>query len=181
MVFSVRHLINHTWLNHNDQFLKPTAPVPDEFKNDCLIWMLFHGKNLSAGANDLEWNNKKWNIVNHFIPYTEQEVNATGRFESDFMVQYLKDKKLSSEAVTVLQQGKELWKAYFANTDVRNVRDELKLNRADVGWYQVRKALQARNASGDFPVVSFKAFEEAYKSLTEKLQPMVYELGFLKV
>lgn len=147
--------------------------------------MLFNGSNLTASANDLEWNNKKWSIVNHFIPFTEEEVNAPGRFESDFMVQYLRviarNEAISPEATAVLQQGKELWKAYFANTDVRTVRDELKLNRPDVGWYQVRKALQARNASGDFPPVSFKAFEEAYKSLTEKLQPMVYELGFLRV
>jgi hypothetical protein len=49
-----------------------------------------------------------------------------------------------------------------------------------VGWYQIRKALQARNASGDVAPVSFKQFEEAYKALTEKLQPQVYELGFLK-
>jgi hypothetical protein len=57
------------------------------------------------------------------------------------------------------------------------------LNRlcADVGWYQIKKALQARNAGGDFAPVSFKAFEEAYKTLTEKLQPQVYALGFLKV
>ena len=63
---------------------------------------------------------------------------------------------------------------------MHTVRDELKLNRADVGWYQIRKALQARNSSGDFPVVSFKPFEEDYKALTEKLQPQVYELGFLR-
>jgi hypothetical protein len=42
------------------------------------------------------------------------------------------------------------------------------------------KALQARNASSDYPPVSFKRFEEAYKALSEKLQPLVYELGFLK-
>ena len=142
--------------------------------------MLFNGSNLTASANDLEWNGKKWTIVNHFIPFTEEEVNAPDRFESDFMVQYLKDKTLSAEAQAVLQKGKELWQAYFSQTDVRAVREELKLNRADVGWYQIRKALQARNASGDFPPVSFKAFEEAYKTLGEKLQPMVYELGFLK-
>jgi hypothetical protein len=35
--------------------------------------------------------------------------------------------------------------------------------------------------SAIFAPVSFKSFEEAYKALTEKLQPMVYELGFLKV
>jgi hypothetical protein len=38
-----------------------------------------------------------------------------------------------------------------------------------MGWYQIRMALQARNASGDFPPVSFRSFEDAYKALTEKL------------
>jgi hypothetical protein len=181
IVFSVRRLVKPTWLNDRDQFLQPTEPLTDEFKNDCLIWMLFNGSNLTASANDLEWNGKTWSIVNHFIPYTEAEVNAPDRFESDFMVQYMADKEFSGEAKQVLAEGKLLWQAYFAHTDVRTVRDELKLNRADVGWYQVRKALQARNASGDFAPVSFKPFEEAYKALTDKLQPMVYELGFLKV
>jgi len=180
-IFSVRRLVIPTWLNDRDQFLQPTEPLSNDFKNDCLIWMLFNGSNLTASANDLEWNGKKWSIVNHFIPFTETEVNAPDRFESDFMVQYLADKTLSKEANEVLMAGKLLWRAYFAHTDVRAVRDELKLNRADVGWYQIRKALQARNSSGDFPPVSFKPFEEAYKGLTEKLQPQVYELGFLKV
>ena len=180
IVFTVRRIIKPTWLNDRDQFLQPTESFTNEFKSDCLLWMLFNGSNLTASANDLEWNGKKWSIVNHFIPYTEAEVGSHDRFESDFMVQYLKGIKLSSEAQTVLAEGKKLWQDYFAHTDVRSVRDELKLNRPDVGWYQVRKALQYRNASGDFPPVSFKAFEEAYKALTEKLQPMIYDLGFLK-
>jgi hypothetical protein len=180
IVFTVRLIIKQTWLNDRDQFLQPTEPLTDEFKNDCLIWMLFNGSNLTASANDLEWNGKKWSIVNHFIPFTETEVGAPERFESDFMVQYLTGKTLSVEATQVLEAGKTLWQAYFTHTDVRSVRDELKLNRADVGWYQVRKALQARNASGDVAPVSFKRFEEAYKALTEKLQPQVYELGFLR-
>ena len=74
-----------------------------------------------------------------------------------------------------------MWKAYFDHTDVRNVRDELKLNRPDVGWYQIRKALQVRNASGDLPPNTFTNFALAYQALSEKLQPMVYELGFLKI
>lgn len=180
VVFAVRGLIRATWINNSDQFLQPSEPLTEEFKNDCLVWMLFHGKNLTASANDLEWNGKKWSIVNHFIPFTEEEVNAPDRFESDFMVRYMADKKFSDEAKAVLAEGKKLWQAYFAHTDVHSVREELKLNRPDVGWYQIRKALQARNASGDFPPVSFAAFEAAYKTLTEKLQPMVYELGFLK-
>ena len=183
IVFSVRRLIKPTWLNDRDQFLIPTEPLTEEFKNDCLIWMLFNGSNLTASANDLEWNDRKWNIVNHFIPFTEEEVGATDRFESDFMVQYLAGtgRELSVQAKAVMNEGKKLWQAYFAHTDVRAVRDELKLNRPDVGWYQIRNALKKRNESGDFVPVSFKPFEEAYKTLTEKLQPMVYELGFLKI
>lgn len=180
-IFTVRLITKKTWLNDRDQFLQPTEPLTEEFKNDCLVWMLFNGSNLTASANDLEWNGKKWSIVNHFIPFTEEEVNAPERFESDFMVQYMAGKKFSPEAKRVLAEGKKLWQAYFAHTDVHTVREELKLNRADVGWYQIRKALEARNASGDFPPVSFSPFKEAYNALTDKLQPMVYELGFLKV
>lgn len=181
IVYSVRRLVKPTWLNDRDQFLQPTKALTDEFKNDCLIFMLFNRQNRTASANELEWNNKKWSIVNHFIPFTEQEVGAYDRFESDFMVQYLKDKKLSKEATQVLNEGKKLWKSYFLHTDVKAVREEYKLNRPDVGWYQVRNALKKRNESGDFPPISFKLFDNAYKILTEKLQPEVYELGFLKI
>lgn len=180
IVFTVRRVIKQTWLNDRDQFLQPTEPLSDEFKNDCLIWMLFSGSNLTAGANDLEWNGKKWSLVNHFIPYTEAEVGAPDRFESDFMVQYLTDKKLSAEALAVLGAGRALWQAYFAHTDVRTVRDELKLNRPDVGWYQIRNALKARNTSGDTQPVDFTAFSNAYSALSDKLQPQVFELGFLR-
>ena len=142
--------------------------------------MLFNGSNLTASANDLEWNGRPWSIVNYFIPFTEEEVHAPDRFESDFMVQYMKGKKFSNEAKSVLAAGKVLWQAYFAHVDTHTVVEELKLNRSDVGWYQIRKALQSRNESGDFPPISFDTFTAAYKALTEKLQPMVYELGFLK-
>jgi len=151
-----------------------------EFKNDCLIWMLFNRCQRTASANDLEWNGKKWSIVNHFIPFTESEVNSPERFESDFMVQYLADKTLSQEAKAVLDAGQTLWQEYFSQTDVYSVRDEFKLNRPDVGWYQIRNALKKRNESGNRVEIDFKPFEQAYKSLSEKLQPQVYELGFLR-
>lgn len=173
-------MIRPSWLNDRDQFLQPTEPLTDEFKNDCLIWMLFNRCNRTASANDLEWNGKKWSLVNHFLPFTEAEVGAPDRFESDFMVQYLADKTLSTEALAVLAAGRTLWQAYFAYIDVRTVRDEYKLNRPDVGWYQIRNALKARNASGDTAPVNFGPFEQAYQSLTEKLQPQVFSLGFLR-
>ncbi len=180
IVYSVRHLIDHTWINHNDQFLQPNCELPQEFIDDCLIYMLFHGKNLTASANDLEWNGKKWSIVNHFIPFTEEEVGASDRFESDFMVQYMQGKTFSAEALTVLDEGRKIWAAYFKQTFNHKIREELKLNRPDVGWYQIRQALKAQNESGNSVPVSFSAFEAAYKALSEKLRPQVYQYGFLK-
>jgi hypothetical protein len=180
VLFAVRRLIKPTWLNDRDQFLQPAEPLTNEFKTDCLVWMLFSGSNLTASANGLRWNDRDWSIVNHFIPFTEAEVGAPDPFESDFMVQYMADKTFGPEAQAVLAAAQQLWQAYFNHTDSRSVRDEFKLNRPDVGWYQVRKALDARNASGDFPPVSFLPFQQAYKALSEKLQPLVYDLGFLK-
>ena len=181
IVFTVRKIIKKTWLNDRDQFLIPEKEITEEFKNDCLIWMLFNGSNLTAGANDIEWSDRKWSLINHFIPYTEAEVNANERFESDFMQQYLRDKILSQNAINVLDAGRTLWKSYFSVIDSHDIRDQLKLNRSDVGWYQIRKALQHRNTSGNYPPVDFSVFESAYELLTEKLRPLVYELGFLRV
>ena len=180
IVFTVRKIVSHTWLNDRDQFLQPNCELPDDFKNDCLIWMLFNGSNLTASANDLEWNGKKWNIVNHFIPFTEEDVGASDRFESDFMVQYMQGKTFSAEAQAVLDEGRKIWQAYFKQTFNHKIREELKLNRPDVGWYQIRQALKAQSESGNSVPVSFTAFESAYKALSEKLRPQVYHFGFLK-
>lgn len=177
VVFAARRLIKPTWLNDRDQFLQPSEPLSDEFKTDCLVWMLFNGSNLSAGANDLEWNDKKWSLVNHFIPFSEQEIGANSRFESDFMKSYLADLTLSTEAQTVMAAGKKLWQQYHATQFEKKIRDEYKLNRPDVGWYQIRKALEA---NGDNETVDFAPFKEAYDTLSGKLRPQVYELGFLK-
>ena len=180
IVFVVRRLIKPTWINDRDQFLQPTKPLSETFKTDCLMLMLFNRCQRTASANDLQWNGKAWSIVNHFIPFSEGEVNAPERFESDFMVQYLLDKKLSPEAQAVLNAGRVLWQAYFSQTDTNSIRAELKLNRADVGWYQIRNALKRRNEAGDGVAIDFAPFESAYKALSQKLVPQVFELGFLK-
>ena len=177
IVFTVRMLVPHTWLNHNDQFMCPTGVLKSAFKTDCLIYMLFAGKNLSASADKLVWNAQTWSIVNHFIPFTELDVGAIGRFESDFMVQYLSDKKLSKEAQGVLDAGRSLWQAYHAIRFERKIRDELKLNRPDVGWYQIRKALEINQVN---VLTDFAPFKATYEALSAKLRPMVYELGFLR-
>ena len=176
IVFSVRRLIKPTWLNDRDQFLQPSQPLSEEFKSDCLVWMLFNGSNLTAGADGLEWNEQTWALTNHFVPFSEAEVGAKGRYESDFMVQYLKGMAFSPEAQAVLDEGRKLFQRFHATDFPRKVRDEFKLGRPDAGWYQVRKALEAY---GDTALTDFDPFKTAYKALGDKLRPMVYELGFL--
>ena len=176
IVFSVRRLIKPTWLNDRDQFLQPSEPLTEDFKADCLIWMLFNGSNLSAGADGLRWNDRDWSLVNHFVPFNEAEVGARDRFESDFMVRYMEGMAFSPEAQAVLDEGRKLWRRFHAIAFPRRIRDELKLNRPDAGWYQIRRALEAY---GDTEPTDFDPFKAAYAALGNKLRPMVYELGFL--
>ena len=176
VVFSVRRLIKPTWLNDRDQFLQPSQPLTDDFKSDCLVWMLFNGSNLTAGADGLRWNERDWSLTNHFIPFTEAEVGAKGRFESDFMVRHMADMTLSPEAQAVLDEGRKLWTRFHVTQFPRKIRDEYKLGRADAGWYQIRRALKEY---GETELTDFGSFDSAYAALTAKLRPLVYELGFL--
>jgi hypothetical protein len=176
VVFSVRRLIKPTWLNDRDQFLQPSQPISDAFKSDCLVWMLFNGSNLTAGADGLCWNERDWSLVNHFIPFTESQVGANGRFESDFMVRHMKGMAFSPEAQAVLDEGRQLWTRFHAAQFPRKIRDEFKLGRPDAGWYQIRRALEAY---ADTELTDFEPFKTAYAALSAKLRPMVFSLGFL--
>ena len=78
---AVCHAIPHTWLNHNDQFFYPNDAwlTDSEFQNDCLASTLFHIKN----SIQCEFG------TNHWIPFTEDEVNAKEKFESHFMTDFI--------------------------------------------------------------------------------------------
>ncbi|MEP5759239.1 MAG: hypothetical protein ABJ327_08030 [Litoreibacter sp.] len=176
IVFSVRRLIKPTWLNDRDQFLQPAQPLTDAFKSDCLVWMLFNGSNLTAGADGLHWNDRDWSLTNHFIPFTEAEVGAKARCESDFMVRYMDGMAFSPEARAVLDEGRKLFRRFHSIGFPNKIRQEFKLGRADAGWYQVRRALEAYS---DTELTDFDQFKDAYADLTSKLRLQVFELGFL--
>lgn len=176
IVFAVRRLIKPTWLNDRDQFLQPTQPLSDAFKSDCLVWMLFNGSNLTAGADGLQWNGQNWSLTNHFIPFTEAEIGAVGRFKSDFMARYMSTMAFTPEALAVLEAGRVLFRRFHAIQFPRKLKDEFKLGRPDVGWYQVRRALEAYS---DTELTDFAPFKASYAALSGKLRPMVFSLGFL--
>ena len=87
--YAVRHCIPATWLNDRDQFLYPNDgwQTNTEFQNDCLTFTLFN--------NDIQSQYG----TNHWIPFTEYEVNAQAKFESNFMTNFIKG-KIKQEATT---------------------------------------------------------------------------------
>lgn len=189
--FAVRHCIEATWLNDRDQFLYPNEgwKKDTKFQNDCLAFTLFHGQNRITNQQG----------INHWIPFTEQQVNAREKFESDFMARFIKGKikqengenlfglsiqeqttplVFSSEAMAVFEAGRQLWTYYHAQPDC-NVNASL---------YDIREYFQGRNDKGK---MNNKSTDEKYtelisnlretlKQLAEKIQPKVYEYGFLK-
>lgn len=176
VVFAARTLIKKTWQNDRDQLLAPNKQPTDEFATDCLVWMLFHGNNLTAGADGLKYNGVDYSLVNRFIPYTEDEVGSTGRFESNFMNQYLAKRKISSKAKAVLDAGRPIWIKFFEAVDPKAVRQQYCLNRPDVGWYQIRNALKLR---GTVESATWETFIDAHKDLGIKLRPKIFDLGMM--
>jgi hypothetical protein len=172
--FAVRLTIELTWLNDRDQFYFPndSYKTDAEFQNDCLVFTLFHGQNRISSRDG----------VNHWIPFTEKEVGAREKFESNFMSGFLKGETFSAEAAAVLDAGKELWKYYHAK--IKNN----KTVSVNASYYDIREYFQERKESG---TMNTKSADENYnallavlrgalKTLTVKIQPKVYEYGFLK-
>ena len=94
--YAVRHCIAHTWLNHDDQFLYPNNgwKMDFEFQMDCLIYTLFHEKNNISSAQG----------VNHWIPFTREQVGCKKTFKSTFMSDFLKGGNLA-ECVNAFTGG----------------------------------------------------------------------------
>ena len=76
----------------------------------------------------------------------------------------------------MLDEGRRLFQRFHATSFPNKIRQEYRLGRADAGWYQVRRAL---DAFSDTEFIDLGAFKAAYDALTGKLRPQVFELGFL--
>jgi hypothetical protein len=188
--FSVRLSIEATWLNDRDQFLYPNDNWENdtEFQNDCLAYTLFHGQNRITSKEG----------TNHWIPFTEQEVNAQNKFESHFMTDFINGKikveeevslfgsasspnqkrEFSEDAKAVFDAGRELWKYYHSNPNV-NVNASL---------YDIREYFQDRNDKGRMNSKSDDAkymeligeLRNKLNFLADKIKPKIYEYEFLK-
>ncbi|MDD2966613.1 MAG: hypothetical protein PHN64_03840 [Desulfovibrionaceae bacterium] len=194
---AIRHVIPATWLNDRDQYLYPK----DSWKNDkifqynCLAWTLFNNNIQSAHG------------VNHWIPFTEAEVDAQEAFASHFMTDYIAGRIIpgkktasqnaqhsllpsssqsanaplplvfSPEARAVFNAGREAWKYYHAQPQAN----------PNAALYDIKEHFQGRNARGALNTTStdetytalMAALREALKNLAAAIESKVYEHGFL--
>ena len=187
---SVRLCIEATWINDRDQFLYPNDLWEEdlEFQSDCLAFTLFHGQNRISAEEG----------INHWIPFSEAEVGAKDSFESHFMKDFIDGKikpketkellterislkpiKFSKEAKDSFETGRELWK-YYHKHDLINI---------NASYYDIRKFFQGVDSKSGR--MNNKSIDETYnklignlrermKILAKKIEPKIYEFGFLK-
>lgn len=198
MYLAIRQCIEATWLNDRDQFLYPNDgwKTDQEFQSDCLAYTLLHGQNRISATHG----------TNHWIPFTETEVNAKQAFESTFMTDFMKGRLkkqdsgeleltktessiydgtqkivFSQEAKAVLEAGKELYKYYYSKPHITKEAN-------NASFYDIRAAFQGIGTSGKMnPTSTDEKYNELIanlrakqKLLAKKIQPKVYEYGFLK-
>jgi len=192
---AVRHCIEATWLNDRDQFMSPGggAETDEEFRNDCLAFVLFHGQNRIQSRHG----------PNHWIPFREAEVGAKDKFASSFMADFIAGKvgrggeeawtvgqetrqgggpngplEFSAEAQAVFDAGRDLWRHYHSTPGAN----------ANASLYDIRELFKGRDEKGRMNAKSgddrFNALDAALraalKALAKKIEPKVYEYGFLK-
>ncbi|WQX93925.1 hypothetical protein KVM32_06950 [Helicobacter pylori] len=196
--FSIRHCIKHTWQNDRDQFYAPyddTWQDDSEFKNNCLAFMLFHTQNRITTAQG----------TNHFIPFSEDEVDSKERYLSHALLEFLKGEikepkendslflsakkenkplKFSPSASKVFDASKEIYRHYHAQ-DFTN-----RPYNANASLYDIKEFFQGRNKQGrlNSPTTAkdkyykqlYANLQDALKDLAEEIQPKVYEYGFLR-
>jgi hypothetical protein len=188
---AVRQCIEATWLNDRDQFLYPNDgwQKDKEFQTNCLIFTLFHGQNRITSQQG----------VNHWIPFTREQVGCRKTFKSTFMADYLSGKiapdtnaglfgvemqnfaflqQMSPEAQAVYDAGLALWRYYHSQPNAL----------ADASFYDIRLHFQGTNDKGNMNAKSDDAtyttliadLREKMKRLAKCIEPKVYLYGFLK-
>lgn len=187
-----RTIIKADWQNDKDQFLAPFSNWirDNEFQTDCLAYALF---------NNLIQSSKG---VNHWIPFTESEVNAKDCFKSHFMTDFIHGKKrpmkdatlfsgilqnnepfkFSSSAIAVFDAGRELWRYYHSQEDSNPDASLYDIKLYFQGTKTMKSGkIQMKPDSDDRQYTALlKNLRDAMKILVQHIEPKIYQYGFLK-
>ena len=200
--FGARLCIPASWLNDRDQFLCPNDgwKYDKAFQSDCLAFALFHGQNRITSEHG----------INHWIPFTAEELKAPDLFKSSFMADFIAGRCKLPNVTTLFERaeesyipqdpivftpaaqkvmdiGRKIWYHYLHHKDGSN-----ELYGADIdinaSFYDIRAYFQGRdekgkmnNESADQTYMSLlKDLRAAQKVLAKQIEKKVYLYGFLK-
>ena len=178
IIHMVRKIPKATWINNKDQFMQPTREFSREFIGDAVIWSLFSPSNQTVSLRDVEYEGEIYQIANNFYPFELAEVkswectlpsmrlNIFRAVEDRFAALWIKKHRLelSSESLAVLDVARTIYKQFYLELERLDV-SRWKIESWDAGWYQIRMSLGA--------TIDLSA-------LSAKLEPQIYELGFLR-
>ena len=134
--------------------------------------MLFHGQNRITSQHG----------TNHWIPFSEKEINSKDCFESNFMSKLLNTRRtalnLSKEAEEVYHAGLMLGKYYHSHDNI-NINASL---------YDIKEYFQGRNKKGVMNKdssdpqyqVLIKQLRDKLSILARKIEIKAYAYEFLK-
>ena len=176
IIHAVHRLPKKTWLNDRDQFLQPIKELSREFISDAVIWSLFSSSNQTVSLRNVEYEGEIYQIRNNFYPFLLSEVSGWDcsslemarrletATEDRFAALWIKNNRLSSEAAAILESARTIYKKFYASLNKLDVL-RWKIESWDAGWYQIRMSLgESLNL----------------ETLSDKLLPQIYELGFLR-
>ena len=177
------------WYNDKDEFLAPSEVYTKyrEFLLDSLVMSIFISQ---VSLRNAERANQTFDIKNEFFWMSKQEMlDLAEKYNNDYTyedalnseesfvytnLQKIKD-DLSQEAKAVLDKATDLVKKSFKYREMFNEsHPEYQINNWDCGFYQIKALLK------EFMPDDLKEFRNIYKTLADKMRPMVYELGFLR-
>ena len=189
-LFAARKLIEKNWVNSKDEYLAPNTEHPkwQEFENDSIVYSLFHSASNQSSLRQVEYKGKLWDIKNEFFWMSREEMMSLANENRNdicyqdanvstdrYVYNLLQNITLSHEAQLVLDKACELVRKTFKYRMMFDEDNEnYQINNWDCGWYQI-KTFAKEYAKDDF-----EEFKTLYKKLSDKMRPMVYELGFLR-
>lgn len=191
--FTARKLVESNWINQKDEYLTPDTTNPNfhQFEVDSVIYSLFHSSSQQSSLRQIDYKGKKWDIKNEFFWMDKSEImslanehklddiyNDASTASDRFVYLWLKDHydELSLEAKAVLDKATDLVRKSFKYRELFDMeKPEYQCGKVfDAGFYQLKQIWKT------YMNADFDEFKSLYKKLSEKMLPMVYELGFLR-
>jgi hypothetical protein len=149
------------------------------------VWGLFANSNNTVAMKNVLYEKETYQIKNHFFPFEVNEIKKWNITDSDiaislatandsFVANYLKNKKLTTEAKEVLETAKAIYQFYFANLNQMRT-NKFKVETYDAGFYQIKNCLK----DVELYKKELVDFNLTLNKLRDKILPQLYEYSFI--